>query len=843
MKWGPFFTLLAAALTVLAVVGTARAFDPTAELVLGQIDSGSDIVNLGGLTGFFNPGGVAIDPNGHVYVADFFNNRVLGWATIAGMTGGTPADLIIGQADAFSNACATTQNGLCFTSPEISVDFLSLPGQPVATDPAGNLYVADSLNERVLEFDSPFATGMTAGQPAHLVFGQGNGEPGAVALDSVGNLYVAEGGVAEYNTPLAQTAVPGSGDTTPDLVFPSCGDLNTPAADCLASARGLALDAAGNLYVADRARVLEFNTPLSKTSVPGSGDTVADVVFGQKGSFTTEICNKGSPSRGIELDPLPNAGGLCDVGGITIDSAGNLYIADTLNNRVVEYNTPLKKTKVRGSGDTIADRVFGQKSFGTSVPSDGAPTPGGNGQDPPASARGLSTPQSVAVDSVGNLYVADTLNNRVLEYNTPLQRTKAPGSGDTIADSVGGQAALTDNAINSAGPPALYEPSGVVVDGAGHLYVTDGLNDRVLGWKTAEALTNGAPADIVIGQPDAFSTACTTTRKGLCLRSHLGTGLVADAAGGGLYGAVGVDSAGNLYVADSGNNRVLEYDQPFQSGLAAGQSAHRVFGQGGSFTRKSCGGGEGRPTNNPGELCTPLGVAVDPAGNLYVADTANSRVLEYNTPLEKTKIRGSGDTVADLEFGRGLDEFLLFHPTGLAVDAAGNLWVADTSDSRVLEYNTPLEVTSTPGSGDTGADLVLGQMDSFRATEAACAGGQGNGTLAGLCYPAGVAVDSDGNVYVGDTSNSRVLEYNNPLADPSAPNTTADIVFGQGGSFTTYGCNGVLPGASVPPPPGADTLCFPPGVAADSAGNLWVADGANNRVLKFNTPVANANSQ
>lgn len=440
MKKGPFFTLLAAALTVFALVGTARAFDPTADLILGQIDSAHDIINLGGLMGFFDPGGVAIDPNGHVYVADFFNNRVLGWATIAGMTGRAPADLIIGQADAFSNACATTQNGLCFTSPEISVDLLSLPGQPVATDPAGNLYVADSLNERVLEFDSPFATGMTAGQPAHLVFGQGNGEPGAVAVDSVGNLYVegddvAEGAVAEYNTPLAQTDVPGSGDTTPDLVFPYCTE-GTTAADCLVSPRGLAVDAAGNLYVADRARVLEFNTPLSKTSVPGSGDTVADVVFGQKGSFTTEICNKGSPSR-FELETLPNAGGLCDVGGIAIDSAGNLYIADTFNNRVVEYNTPLKKTKVRRSGDTIADRVFGQKSFGTSVPSDGAPTPDGNGQDPPASARGLSTPQSVAVDSVGNLYVADTLNNRVLEYNTPLQRTNVPGSGDTIADSVG----------------------------------------------------------------------------------------------------------------------------------------------------------------------------------------------------------------------------------------------------------------------------------------------------------------------------------------------------------------------------------------------------------------------
>ena len=115
------------------------------------------------------------------------------------------------------------------------------------------------------------------------------------------------------------------------------------------------MDAAGNLYVADyiNNRVLEYNTPLTLTVTPGSGDTVADRVFGQGGSFTSNTCNLGLAN--------PSASSLCNPVGVAVDAAGNLYVADYGNNRVLEYNTPL-------TTDTVADRVFGQGAASRATP-------------------------------------------------------------------------------------------------------------------------------------------------------------------------------------------------------------------------------------------------------------------------------------------------------------------------------------------------------------------------------------------------------------------------------------------------------------------------------------------
>ena len=122
------------------------------------------------------------------------------------------------------------------------------------------------------------------------------------------------------------------------------------------------------------------------------GDTVADRVFGQAGSFTTGTDNLGGIS----------AGSLSLPGGAVVDGASNLYVADASNNRVLEYSSPL-------TTDTVADRVFGQGGSFTS----GACNLGG------ISASSLCAPSMIAVDGSGNLYVADTSNNRVLEYNSP----------------------------------------------------------------------------------------------------------------------------------------------------------------------------------------------------------------------------------------------------------------------------------------------------------------------------------------------------------------------------------------------------------------------------------------
>ena len=156
----------------------------------------------------------------------------------------------------------------------------------------------------------------------------------------------------------------------------------------------------------------------------------------------------------------------------------------------------------------------------------------------------------------------------------------------------------------------------------------------------------------------------------------------------------------------------------------------------------------------------------------------------------------------------------LCNPTGVALDSNDNLYIADNSNNRVLEYNTPLTT-------NTVADKVFGQTDF---TGKACNAG---GVIGGsLCGPTSLVLDGANNLYVADQRNNRVLEYNSPLIT----NTVADDVFGQSG-LTTNNCN--APSNAV----SASGLCNPGGVALDAAGDLFVMDDSNNRVLKYNAPL------
>src|SRR5271157_1407342 len=189
---------------------------------------------------------------------------------------------------------------------------------------------------------------------------------------------------------------------------------------------------------------------------------------------------------------------------------------------------------------------------------------------------------------------------------------------DFSADRVLGQGNFSNIFANPLDGVALPNPQAVAVDNSStpnHLYVADEQNSRVLGWANAAAFVNGAPADIVIGQPDFFSWGCN---DGIGSNDVNGTGPDSLCNPTGLA----VDEAGNLYVADYGDSRVLEYTAPFSSGQSAGISANLVFGQHGDFTGSQC------CLLDADTLLYPQGVAIDSAGNLYIADTGNNRVLE-----------------------------------------------------------------------------------------------------------------------------------------------------------------------------------------------------------------------
>jgi sugar lactone lactonase YvrE len=571
------------------------------------------------------------------------------------------------------------------------------------------------------------------------------------------------------------------------------------SANSLDSLADLAFDSSGNLYVSDalNARVLFYP----------AGSTTATRVYGQNGSFTTNIGNKGGVSANSLWGPQ----------GIALDSSGNLYVADGSNDRVLFYP----------AGSTTATRVYGQGgSFTTNIGNKGG-----------VSANSLSAPEGIALDSSGNLYVADQSNNRVLFYP----------AGSTTATQVYGQGgSFTSNALNNGGLSAnsLNQPTGVALDSGGDLYVADDSNNRVLFYPFGSTI-----ATQVYGQP-GFTTNYANNG-----------GVSASSLNNPIYPTL--DSSGNLYVADTLNNRVLFY--PFGS-----TTATRVYGQLNSFTSTAANNG-GISANS---LSEPWAVALDPSGNLYVTDNSNNRVLEYGnfgnvnvcpngvtTPAPcNTTISMSYYAATTTNFGAtqvvtqgftGLD----FAPGGgstcTGAIAAGNTCTVNVNfaplapgliSGAVQLYDSGANLLTTApiygiGQGPEiafgpGTQTALVGIDGVHAAREVALDGGGNFFIAedlndqvvelpagggpqttvgtGLNMPYGVAVDGAGDIFIADTGNNRVVE-----------------VPASGGPQTTVGSG----------------LSSPYGLAVDGAGDLFIADSGNSRVAEVPAGCASAACQ
>jgi sugar lactone lactonase YvrE len=252
-----------------------------------------------------------------------------------------------------------------------------------------------------------------------------------------------------------------------------------------------------------------------------------------------------------------------------------------------------------------------------------------------------------------------------------------------------------------------------------------------------------------------------------------------------------------LWLADGGNNRVLVFDAPFSTA----QNASMVLGQA-DFTSSI-------PASSATGLNGPTDAIADAQGNAWVSDCSNNRILEYKQPLTsgmaaslvlgQTNFTTSGSSTTANGFSSQHE---------MAFDNAGNLWVADSYNSRVVEFTPPF-------SNGMSASLVLGQ-NSFTTNQCAT-------TASALCYPTGLTFDANGNLWVVDSDNDRVLEYKPPFVTGQS----AAAVLGQP-DFTS-GAQGA----------GATGFDEPWSVAADSAGNIWVSDGGDWRVLEFTAPFSN----
>ena len=405
--------------------------------------------------------------------------------------------------------------------------------------------------------------------------------------------------------------------------------------------------------------------------------------------------------------------------GVAADTAGNLYVADTDNHTI-------RKITTGGVVSTLAGLA------GVSGSADGT-----------GSSARFYQPQGVAVDSAGNVYVADT-GNYTIRKITPA------GVVTTLAGSAGNSGS-TDATGSSA---RFYEPEGIAVNSAGTLiYVADTWNHTIRQVTSAGAVTtlagsagnygtnDGTGSSAQFYQPqgvavDGAGNVYVGDTGNQTIRKVTSAGVVTTLAGSaGNYGSadgtgtgaafwnpqgVALDSATNLYVADSFNNTIRKVTP---AGVVT-----TLAGTAGSF-------GSADGTGAAARFWQPQGVAVDSAGNVYVADSANGTIREIASGAVVTTLAGSASTgSAD---GTG-SSARFYWPSGAAVDSSGNSYVADTGNGTIRTV-TSAGVVST----------LAGSAGNFGSTDA-------TGSNARFYGPQGVAVDSSGNLYVADTANHTI---------------------------------------------------------------------------------------
>jgi DNA-binding beta-propeller fold protein YncE len=374
--------------------------------------------------------------------------------------------------------------------------------------------------------------------------------------------------------------------------------------------------------------------------------------------------------------------------------------------------TPPASAGERWVNQMNASLVLGQADFDSDVVS---PT-----------SSGMNNPWDVAIDPTsGKVFVADTNHNRILRFASfPSLQNGAD------AEAVLGQVNFT-TISSGLTDSKMSAPRGLVVDSDGILWVADFRNHRVLRFDDASEKTTGAAADGVLGKADFTSGDPELSQTGI-----------------GFPYTVAVDAAGNLFVGSSANNRVLMFADA--ANLMAGSAASLVFGQEDFDSNLAA-------TTRDG-MTTPIGLAVDDSGNLFVADSSNHRVLRFDAAATKS-------TGADADAVLGQPDFVtaatatgaagMNSPRAVAITSDGLLWVADISNHRLLGFPDVLSLTD-----GSAASFFLGQPD-FDTNVAGL-------SQVGLNTPRGLALDSADRLYVADTIHNRVVVFEKGRFQPDS---------------------------------------------------------------------------
>ena len=369
-------------------------------------------------------------------------------------------------------------------------------------------------------------------------------------------------------------------------------------------------------------------------------------------------------------------------------------------------------TLYKGDGTIIRNNVRIIKTIA------GNGNEGYSGDNGIAKEASLYVPQDVAVDSFGNLYIADSWNSRIRKVDINGIITTVAGNGTPGFSGDGGLATEA----------SLRYPNCVEVDSTGNLFIAD------LG-------------NLNIRKVD--TSGIITTVAGNGIQGYGGDGGPATEASFIPY-YIAVDSSGNLFITDYGNLRIRKVDTSGIITTVAGNGKLGFSGDGGPATEAS--------------LFWPRGVAVDSSGNLYIADGANDRIRKVDISGIITTVAGS-ETPGFSGDGGLATEASLYLPYDVAVDSTGNLFIASFSNNRIRKVDTSGIITTIAGSG----------------CPFYCGGFSGDGGLpteASLLHPYGVEVDSSGNLYIADTENNRIRK----VAPPAVFNDhmiSGDIPFAE----------------------------------------------------------------
>jgi sugar lactone lactonase YvrE len=533
------------------------------------------------------------------------------------------------------------------------------PSGLIAKDAAGNLYVSDYPQRiRKISLDGSITT--VAGNGDYGFAGDGGpatsaqlGVLSGLAVDLAGNIYLSDNyyGGDDCDDILVYARVRMvSPDGTIRTVAGSgpgySGDGGPAIGAQLMYAGALATDNAGNLYIADGARIRRISTDGTIITLAGSGSG------GNSGD--------GGPATSALLG---------SVSGLAADSAGNLYIAEVSH---------IRKISPTGTISTVA---------GEDNPPGGVP----RGDGGPAYTAILSAPTGVAVDSTGAVYIADT-------FGEGLRKVTSDG----IIAAVAG----TSWPLGPAGP------SGLAIDSAGNLYIAEAFSGHIRKFSPDGVITTVAGSLQQAVEPDSSGDGGLATSARLFWPKD-----------------IALDGSGNLYIADTGNNKIRMVNAAGIITTIAGTGPAGYSGVGFS--------GDGGPAVRA-SLFLPSGIALDGSGNLYIADTNNYRVRKISPSGIISTLAGNGTRGFSGDGGPAL-QAQLFNPVGLKLDSAGNLYIADSTSVRMV---SPAGIiTTVAGTGVQGAS------------------GDGGPATKALLGAWGLAFDGAGDLYVADPwSNSvRVL--------------------------------------------------------------------------------------